>query len=646
MSATREAESIWTQMREAAQSWLESITLDRESFQINVAWPKTYDDLLSGRWSEVTPYNGLAEHALKSGRVLLSAEAGSGKTHLLARAGIEAARSGKALPVWVPLRDIPSLAHKASAESYIRAIVSLSKPALNPVLASSHRVPSVLLLADGLNEIPRDLSQVAIDALDELARRYPFISVIVAERLARRSVPLERWSLATVLPLSAEQIQAIWKSVHKEAPSSDAMRLLQNPFFLDKATLFKPSDSSNGARIIASYFSGLAGVTERVIDQLSETSFKAYARDRGMLIPKSMFRSGVDPRGVDALVNSEMIRQSDNFVWFSHHLFHDYLASRYLVRHRTIWTRDSFDTVTTGAASFDALRLAVDQIGDPAVADEFVRQIYDWNYFGAAYSLVSGRVTSEMRVALLAMLADKRWDSVSATAQQVTDALRLDGTEISQRMLDASTRADLLRIVREFPSTNENFSRWKTIFTIPDGELVGADIVADLRAGDPMEAWTLANVLRRCRLSRNGEAELLTIAKSESAVERWRAVHVLGFHPSSATEAMVETLLTDADSWVRYGAVRALVEIAAKSADPQLKTRIVTRFVESLAEEKLDDRMLYELSRVLDVCPQPPGWAETIAPLVQQLASTSINSMEHERWSALMARIASRGEES
>ncbi|MCX4557855.1 hypothetical protein OHA02_16795 [Streptomyces phaeochromogenes] len=633
-------------MREAAQTWLESITLDRKAFQINVAWPKTYDDLLSGCWSETTPYSGLAEHALKGGRVLLSAEAGSGKTHLLARAGISVASSGRALPVWVPLRDIPSLAHKASAESYIGAIISLSKPALNPLLASSRRVPPVLILADGLNEIPKDLSQLAIDALDELARRYPFVSVIVTERLARRTVPLERWSLATVLPLSAEQIQVVWKSAHKEAPSSDAMKLLQNPFFLDKATLFKPSDSSNGARIIASYFSRLAGVTDSVIDQLSETSFNAYARDRGMLIPRTMFRSDVDPKGVKALLASEMIRQSDDFVWFSHHLFHDYLASRYLVRRPAIWNRDSFDTVTTGAASFDALRLAVDQIGDPAIADEFIRQIYDWNYFGAAYSLVQGRVTSEMRVALLAMLADKRWDSVSATAQQVTDALRLDGTGISQRMLAAPTRADLLQIVREFPSTNESFTRWKTIFTIPDGELVGADIVGDLRSGDPMEAWTLANVLRRCRLSKNGETELLGIAKSDSAVERWRAVHVLGFHPSPATEAMVEILLMDADGWVRYGAVRALVEIAAKTADSQLRTRIIKRFIESLAEEKLDEKMLHELFRVLDVYPQPTGWPETVAPLVQQLASTSINSMEHERWSTLMARIASRGEES
>ncbi|MFG2377287.1 NACHT domain-containing protein [Streptomyces sp. NPDC048504] len=645
MSATREVDASWSEMREAAEAWLETITASERPFDIGIAWAASYDDLLSGHWSFTTPHTGLTDYALKRGRVLVSAEAGSGKTHLLARAGAYAARSGTALPVWVPLRDIPALAPKASTESYIRAIISLSKPALNTVLSRTRRVPSVLILADGLNEIPKDLSQLAIDALDELARRYPFLSVIVTERLARRALPLNRWSLATVLPLSPAQIRAVWESTHRENPSEDALKLLQNPFFLDKATLFKPSDSSNRARIIASYFSGLAGVTADVIDQLSEVSFKSYAHDRGMLVPQKMFKAGVDSSAIEALAASEMIRQSENFVWFSHHLFHDYLASRYLVQRKAIWNRDSFDTVTTGAASFDALRLAVEQIGDPVLADEFVREIYDWNYFGAAYALVPKRVTSEMRVELLAMLADKRWDSVSATAQQVTDALRLDGTETSQKMLAAESRADLFRIVNEVSSNNESFSRWKTVFTIPDGELVDENIVANLRSGDPMEAWTLANVLRRCRLHKSGLAELLKIAQSDSAVERWRAVHVLGFHPKIETEAVVERLLDDEDRWVRYGAVRALVEIAAKTTDLRMRERIVARLIDRLNEGSLDDKTLSELYRALDVSQQPAGWPDAVAPLMQQLSSTSANSMEYERWSALMARIATRGEE-
>ncbi|MFG3166469.1 NACHT domain-containing protein [Streptomyces sp. NPDC048200] len=645
MTTTREGDPAWITMRDASRAFLQSITADGSSFDINVAWPDTYDDLLSGEWVETTSYTGLAQRALKSGRVLLSAEAGSGKTHLMARAGMAAAGAGNTLPVWIPLRDIPSMVREPSNEAYIQAIVSLSKPTMQPLLVGKGRPPAVLLLADGLNEIPKAMSQLALDALDELARRYPFISVIVTERLARRAIPLDRWSLATVLPLSPHQIRDAWKATHQETLSPDALRLLRNPFFLDKAKLFKPSDSSGPAKIIASYFSRLAGVTERIVDQLSEISFKAYARDRGMLIPRSLFASSVDSSGVKALIDSDMIRASDEFVWFSHHLFHDYLASRYLVQHRNIWNRDSFDTVTTGAASFDALRLAVDQIGAPELADEFVRKVYDWNYFGAAYSLVPNRVTSEMRMVLLAMLADKRWDSVSATAEQVTDALRLDGTTIARRMLSAPSRHELLQIVKDFSSMNENFLRWKIIFTIPDGELVSANIVAGLRSEDPMEAWTLANVLRRCRLGPDGMTELVATARSKSAVERWRAVHVLGFHPSPVSEATVESLLSDSDSWVRYGAVRALIEIAAKVDDKSARERIIGRFVEFLAAEKLDEKMLSELFRVLDVVPQPQNWPEVIAPLVQQLASTSVNSIEYERWSELMARIASRTEE-
>ncbi|MEU2568791.1 NACHT domain-containing protein [Streptomyces althioticus] len=618
----------------------------RTPFQLEIAFPESYDELISGQWEGAAPEEDLAGVAAECGRVLLSAEAGSGKTHLLIRAGISAAKSrDDVIPVWLPLRDLPASMRSAEPEAFVQALIGLATPSLKPVLSSSTRAPKILVLADGLNEIPREVSQSALDALDELARRYPFMSVIVSERLVRRPVALDRWKLATILPLSEEQVADIWSSSQGgSAPDSeDAAKLLSNPFFLDKATTFDLVEGS-AAKVIEAYFSKLAGIRKDGLENLSRVCYESYSRERGMLIPRQDFMSNVDRPLYQSLLDHELVRASETYVWFSHHLFHDYLASRYLVQHRTLWGPEAFDVVTTGAASFDSLRLAVDQIHDPAVADEFVRMIYNWNYFGAAYSLVPGRVTSEMQVALLAMLADKRWDPVAATVEAITDALRLNGTKTAKSMLAVSTRDQLFEVVREFPSSNPSFIRWRTIFTFRDGEYVGPEIVQSLASDDPIEAWTLANVLRRCRLTSAGEAKLVDIARSESSVTRWRAVHVLGLHPSATTARVVQNLMSDSDKWVRYGAVRALVEIAAKTGDSQLRESIILWLGHQLSSERLDDKMLHELGRVLDVRPQPAGWPETVAPLVQQLASTSRNSFQQDRWNTLMASISSSGQ--
>ncbi|WP_158691024.1 NACHT domain-containing protein [Streptomyces sp. 351MFTsu5.1] len=642
MTAIENEAAARERMRSEAEQIFTAMGGDRTPFNLNIAFPESYDELISGQWEDVTPERELARVAIERGRVLLSAEAGSGKTHVLARTGISVTRSSEdIIPIWLPLRDLPSAMRSAEPESFVQALISLSTPSLKPVLTSSARAPRLLVLADGLNEIPREISQPALDALDELARRYPFISVIVSERLVRRPVALDRWKLATVLPLSEEQVAEIWEATQKDrTPSPDAAKLLSNPFFLDKATAFDLVEGS-AAKVIEAYFSKLANVRKEGLDRLSKVCYESYSRERGMLIPRSDFVAQVDLSLYRSLEGAELVRASETFVWFSHHLFHDYLASRYLVQHKMLWGPDAFDVVTTGAASFDSLRLAVDQIHDPVVADDFVRMVYNWNYFGAAYSLVPGRVTSEMQVALLAMLADKRWDPVAATVEAVTDALRLNSTKTAKAMLGAPTRDRLFDVVEEFPSLNPSFIRWRTIFTIGDGEYVGPDIVQSLASDDPIEAWTLANVLRRCRLTAAGERKLVDIARSESSVTRWRAVHVLGLHPSSETARVVQTLMFDSDKWVRYGAVRALIEVASNTHDLGLREAIVSWLEEQLSSKKLDEKMLYELGRVLNVRPQPASWPESVAPLVQQLASMSRNSFQQDRWNTLMASISS-----
>ena len=76
---------------------------------------------------------------------------------------------------------------------------------------------------------------------------------------------------------------------------------------------------------------------------------------------------------------------------FRHHLIHDYLAALHMAQDRSTWTPGGFDTITLTASSFDPLAMVLEQLPDPADADLFLRRIYDWNFYGAAYALATCR---------------------------------------------------------------------------------------------------------------------------------------------------------------------------------------------------------------------------------------------------------------
>lgn len=638
----------WAEMWAEALTLARSITAGRPPFGLRLTWPESYESLLAGMPSRETDEDELLRHALSAGRVLVSAEAGSGKTWLLARTSAEASASRRALPIWIPLRTLLTVQLDSlrglTSSIVIRSLLSIAQPDPRFLLGIAGLTPKVLLLVDGLNEIPQDLAEPVVDALDELARSFPFVSVIVTDRLVRRSVPLDRWELATVLPLSEDEVRRVWADREESRDLPKDLQLLRRPFFLDTALVTDLAYGSGAAAIYA-FFTQRVGLAESQLDRLSNVAFDAYSEYRSRTVPAAWFLLRVTPEVVTHLREAGALRIDDDRAWFGHHLLHDFLAARALIARREEWGPKAFGVVTLGAASFDALRLAVEQLPDTESADLLIQRTYDWNYYGAAYALTAGRVSPETHVAVLAMLADKKWDLVTATAATARDALRVDGSVIAKKLLDVKVRDELFDVVNAQESADPWFNQWRNIFTIPDGTLADADLVAGLQTRDAVAGWTLANVLRRCRLDSRGMSELLRIAGDASEVERWRAVHVLGGHPSRQSADALVTRVADNDEWVRYGAVRSVVECAAKTDDIRLREDLVLSLIEAAQAGRLDRRMLGELERALDIRPQPSGWTASIAPLVQQLIGSSERASGQDRWARLMALIVQAASE-
>jgi HEAT repeat protein len=120
-----------------------------------------------------------------------------------------------------------------------------------------------------------------------------------------------------------------------------------------------------------------------------------------------------------------------------------------------------------------------------------------------------------------------------------------------------------------------------------------------LKSPDSMVGWTAANVLKRTKVSLRALTFVKALTKSLHPVVRWRAVHVLGSFPSSGNVGTVSRILvTDRDHWVRYGAVRSLVEMAALGTS-EIRKSALSAIKRRLGIIRRDDRTLNELQSVL-----------------------------------------------
>jgi hypothetical protein len=634
----------WSRMRSVAAAQAGNIIADKQSFRLQLQWPNSYEELLASADAEITPENSLLERTLQKGRVILAAEAGAGKTWLLARIAQLASSTQNVIPVLIQLKNLSALqpvSETDDLEFTIRNLLSIAVPDPRSALIVRGNVPPFILLLDGLNEVSRTVAEPVITAVDELARRYPFLSVLVTDRLVRRAIDPDRWNLVTILPLSDDEVQRVWTNAAQPNDLPKNIGLLNRPFFLDTA-LSTDITASSEAGTIDRYFRQIVHISSGELDDLANTAFDAYAQYHGITMPEDWLHQHITGTTYEHLVESGAVRNSGGRVWFTHHLLHDFLAARSLSQHESVWGPDAFDVVTLTAASFDSLRLTVEQLADIVRADRLIRRVYDWNYYGAAYALVPGSVSEETRTVILAMLADKKWDAVAATVTLVTDALRVDGSATSRQLLAADDRSEIFRVVRQQSSEQSWFADWVKLFTTPDGTVADESMIEGLRTEDSIVSWTLANVLRRCRIEPTALNRLLTISEDASPVIRWRAIHVLGAIPSVDSIQSLKSRLQDSDKWVRYGAVRSIVEIAARTPELSLRDIALSALHELLQQGRPDESVIRELSRALDVVHQPDGWAYAVAPIIQQLIGLSETRVEQDKWGLLMASIVSR----
>jgi hypothetical protein len=621
------------------------------AFELQIAWARDYDELFKGQ-GEAVPEAGVLERAIQFGRCIISGRGGSGKTQMLLRL-MRRAFDSDMVPILINLKDWTGPDYAAWDEWTATDIGAgatfllerFSQPRTD-ALSLDSLPPSTqkLLIVDGLNEIAAPIGQQILIALDEISRDQVRMSVVIADRLTRRELrsPL-RWALGSTLPLSQEQIGRYVDAGKQLA--SDGYEF-GTPYFLD-AVIRNGTLGVNAADTHRRFLSDHGRLSDAELDELAEAAFETYRDARTRSFPLGAFTDRVGTELARRLVDERiLLKGAGDEAHFAHHLLHDYLSARHVARlHDEAWAAPVFRAISFDGGSFDTISMVFSML-DVSRADIFLRRVYDWNPYAAAYALSDSPPASEgpsreIQIVILAMLAEKMFDIVEPTAQRALDALALIHTPDAAQFRRCESLDEVLVMVRQIGLDATWFAEWQRVFTYSRDQAASDEDLRRIDGDDSIVGWTVANVLKRLQMAAHQQAWLRERVSEAGATARWRIVHVLGSFPSIPNLAVLSNLLAkDPDDYVRYGAVRSIVEMAARG-DESLRDAAAAALEQNADSIASDTKVKDELKRALRLRRDsaPHGWLNTIKRACQAVYQADDSLAGRDEWREYIAEI-------
>ncbi len=625
----RTADEILKRTSEAAAK----LDIPEPSFEFELGWSDCYEALSAGRYQGAWSIPDLLQETLNHGRVLLHADGGAGKS-TIARRLLQCAANQQIAAFLISLRlwteEITEVWQaRLEDASRIEILFGLMEPKVSEaVIASLAGSTKGVLVVDGLNEVPADIAPELLSVVDMIARRHPHVGVLVTDRLNRHVLSADRWILATIT------------SVAPPGPTKMESRLprrLELALFLDMARKVD-RDSRSSSVFLHAFFTDDLGLGDDELKAAANAALDAYRSTRARRFPIDQFRQSAGGAATDKLRRGSALLVSDGEAYFAHHLYHDFLAGLALAySNPSLWTHSIFDAVSFRASSFEPIGLALEQIGGTSRADEFLLRVYDWNFYGSAFALARGRaeedcaVSEHLELALVALLAERRWDVIEETRQEIADALRAFQGGPAGALREAQGIQGIIEIVGQASHADSRFQSWQSAFTAKPGHPASDDLLSMLSDDDPLLGWTASNVLRRAEVGVGGQRGIRQLLRRHrKSVIRWRAAHTLGMHGGRANVKALLAALEDADHWVRAGAIRALIEIAGTSCAE--RDAVLNEVVRRADEIAVDPTMAEWLRSSLLLASPPSDWEEAAAPVVEELWARAPSKEEQERW--------------
>jgi hypothetical protein len=529
----------------------------------------------------------------------------------------------------------------------------------------------IILIADRLNENPTLATPILQALIRGATKEAPGIRVIVADRLKDRVEEIQPLIRATLLPLPDSEVA---KHLRKK-PSALNSKLLAMPFFLQMQLAADKNrvagQTLTRSKMFNNFFDVHVGIRGVGLERLAESALNAYKIHKSTVLPAKAWTElwVVDEDLQQKVLGSAMLQYkpdnaAEDLVEFRHQLLHDFLSGTHIkLSDENLWRAQLFDAATLDAQSFDAIEFATEQLGSKA--DEFLKQVYDWNYVAVLESirnLDAGRhggqspVSWELKDAVYCLNAVRFSDRFAHTRRRIESIIEDLKPTSKLDLATARTFKELRERVRVsyLPST-EYFKEWKRLF-LKDDAVALPDFNELWR--DPLMSWTAANVFRRLEWKAAVADALQTtyyaVLKSgadrpEAIGARWRIVHLLGACPTVDVLSFLwnVTQSTSEDKWVRAGAARSLIE-ALSLLEPRTERENVLRSVAQwlLSEAKIPGPVLDELRQTAILAAgesTPQGWREDYKCVLEAGAmhARSQKSAEQEQaWRRRMEELS------
>jgi nucleoside phosphorylase len=608
-------------------------------FEYSVSLAESYTLLKQGLFkTEHMPITRLIPGAGRP-TVILHGGGGAGKTNIVKRLVGMCFDNGLS-PVFLDLKSYvgknkSDLESQNPDELVRNIIVNASIPSLKRLtieeLAEAEELKLVVIV-DGLNEIPRAARNALGEYLISLHSENSTCYLLATDRLGSAE-DTQVFTHYCVDDLDSNVVENAYDSIFGpgsfEALQTKTRKIFSRPFFLDLA--IKHGIKFEGAvlwsKIFEQFFDQRLGLGGENLDKLAETVIGSFSGDR--LFDPEKFRGSVDESLLDSLEEAQVLNKDGGFV---HDLWRDYLASRHLTRTEADWRYDVFDNVTTFLSSPEVLFMTLEQLGGRIEIDPFLKAVFDWSYVAAAECIAhleeadpKGELLSHnIRAAILAGIAEKRFDQFKHSADRAEEILKRFSSDFAQEFKSVSDRDQLSEFVAKQKGDEEWFTIWQTLFCkLSDSEMNDQEIDL-ISSSDPIIGWAAANAVRRATPD-SADSKAISLYEAHPGDEgktiRWRVVHMLGKYPSMENVTfLLGVLKIDEQTWVKYGSVRALMEIA--SIDNNLRDPIFSSLQDLVSTTSPHHIVLREIVRGAFISSASEGWSKAAKAFVEVLKNS------------------------
>lgn len=559
--------------------------------------------LLSEEATERADAKKLLESVRDSGRLILHGAPGSGKTTALCHLYLSAI-SDEILPIYFNLSYANDWIVKewnhATVHVRVQHLLSnISQPSLGEAEILATSTP-ILLLLDGIDVLGAAVGDSLIEIASHLAFRWPQTCVIVADRYCVRDFGYERWMHASLR--TDREPEPHQRDAHTQAPE-----------------LTVGLASTIGTEQYVA--SGWRQLSLKSLSALNRGA-PAESGDSMELVAGSMMpRPWLVDRAVARAVASE-----------------------------TFWNKHSFDRLSLGGTYFEVLTLLCERL-EPDLAERFVRQAYEWNFYSAVYVLRTSEphepanISNELSTALLCTVADRLWDRFESTVEAARVALLVVRTDTARQLLAGATRASIAQHAAQIESTTPWFVEWSAWFLQPTDWIPAPEQAQAITGDDALLTWAASNALRRASLPDACLQSLHAALNNSDDMVRWRSAHALARSPSAETAALLAVRARqDSFRWVARTALRSLMEMLASALerqDDKLATGLSSTIQDLLAgQSTLQSPLVKEFERCAVLAAAPPrGWADVIGPLLRSLFSLIRSPDDTKRLELLTDRL-------